>query len=64
MGGQKKAPARWRAHPGQAGSVLVAHDTAIGNASALRLAKLHGLGLAGATAVTLAAIIWGGGTDG
>jgi hypothetical protein len=64
MGGQKKAPARWQAQPGQAGSVLLAHDTRTGNACVLRLAKLRGLGLAGATAAMLAAMIWGGGTDG
>jgi hypothetical protein len=64
MGGQKKAPARWRAHPGQAGSVLVTHDTATGNAATLGLAKLRALRLAGATAFTLAAMNWGGGADG
>ncbi len=64
MGGQKKAPVRRTAQPGQAGSVLVAYDTRNGNACAVRLAKLRGLGLAGATAFTLAALIWGGGTDG
>ncbi len=64
MGGQKKAPARWQAQPGQAGSVWVAHHTRNSNASALRLAKLRTIGFAGATAFTLAAMIWGGGTDG
>jgi hypothetical protein len=64
MGGQKKAPVRRRAQPGQAGSVLLAYDTCHGNAATLRLAKLRALGLAGATAFTLAAMIWGGGTDG
>lgn len=34
MGGQKKAPARVMAQPGQAGSVLLAHDTRTGNACA------------------------------
>ena len=64
MGGQKKAPVRGQAQPGQAGSVLLAYDTRTCNAAALRLAKLRGLGLAGASAFTLAALIWGGGTDG
>lgn len=63
MGGQRKAPVRRTAQPGQAGSVLVAHDTRSGNACALRLAKLRKLGLAGATAALLAAMAWGG-TDG
>lgn len=60
----KKTPARWQAQPGQAGGVLLAYDTRGGNAAALRLAKLRGLGLAGATAVALAALIWEVGTDG
>jgi hypothetical protein len=64
MGGQRKAPARWQAQPGQAGNVILSHDTCTANAAALQLAKLRGLGLAGATAFTLAAMIWGGGTDG
>ncbi len=64
MGGQKKAPVRRRAQPGQAGSVLLAYDTCPGNAATLRLAKLRVLGLAGAIGFTLAAMIWGGGTDG
>lgn len=60
MGGQKKAPVRMVAQPGREGSVLLAHDARTGNACAVRLAKLRELGLAGATAVTLATIIWGG----
>ena len=64
MGGQKKAPVRRHAQPGHAGSVLLTYDTRTGNAAALRLAKLRGLGLAGASAFTLAALIWEGGTDG
>ena len=64
MGGQKETPARWQAQPGQAGTVLLTHHTCPSNASPLRLAKLRAIGLAGATALTLAAMIWGGGTDG
>jgi hypothetical protein len=64
MGGQRKAPVRWQAQPGQADSVLVEQHTQSGNASPLRLAKLRAIGFAGATAFTLAAMIWGGGTDG
>lgn len=56
MGGHRKAPVRWQAQPGQAGNVILSHDTRAANAAALRLAKLRGLGLAGATAFTLAAI--------
>jgi hypothetical protein len=35
MGGQKKAPARWWAHPGRAGSVLVAIYTSACNENAI-----------------------------